>query len=287
MTVQPWDYLTKDTPSRDWSRGAGIFIGVAMFFGGLAGGAYLLGLYFNNMWAMFIGWLAALAMGLSDVVHLGNKAAAWRIAFRPGSSWISRGFLLVIMFIGAAAIQMAITHWAPGTVPETLFKVIAGIGAFGVAVYSGFVVSYVASIKFWHSAAMPVLFLVAGLAGGSAVLMAINSFTADMAFTTLRTISAGIIITYAIIIAAHLWISTYSSSTAKNSVKTILAGELAFLFWVVILLIGIVAPLIITLVAPADSQVLFIVSAVCVLAGNMALRYAILRAGMYPSLLPM
>jgi hypothetical protein len=41
------------------------------------------------------------------------------------------------------------------------------------------------------------------------------------------------------------------------------------------------------LFATADSQVLFIVAAACVLAGNMSLRYIILRAGMYPSLLPM
>lgn len=287
MTVQPWEFMTKDTPSRDWSHGAGIFIAIAFFFGGLAGGLYLLGIYFNNIWAMFIGWLAALAMGLADMVHLGNKFIVWRIAFRPGSSWISRGFILVVLFIGAAAIQMAITNWAPGTVPETLFKVVASIAAFGVAVYSGFVVSYVSSIKFWHSAVMPVLFLVAGLTGGSAVLMAVNAFTGDIAFASLRNISAAALVVYAVIIAGHLWISTYSSNTAKNSVKTIVAKDLAFLFWVVIVLIGIIAPLIITLVAPAGSQALFIISAVCVLAGNMALRYTILRAGMYPSLLPM
>jgi formate-dependent nitrite reductase membrane component NrfD len=58
------------------------------------------------------------------------------------------------------------------------------------------------------------------------------------------------------------------------------------LFWVVIVAVGIIAPLAITLFAGAGSQALFIVSAVCVLAGNMALRYTILRAGRYPSLLP-
>lgn len=286
MAVQPWDYLTKDTPSRDWSHGAGVFIAIAFFFGGLAGGTYLLSLYFDNLLGMFIGWIMACCMGLSDIVHLGNKAAAWRIAFRPGSSWISRGFLFVILFLGAAAIQMAITYWAPeATAAETLFKVVAGIGAFGVAVYSGFVISYVSSIKLWHSAIMPVLFIVAGLTGGAAVLMAANSFTSDIAFATLKNITAAALIIYAVIIAGHLWISSYSNSTGRHSVKTIIAGELAFIFWVVIILIGTVVPLIITLTAGEGSQALFIVSAVCVLAGNMALRYSILRAGMYQPLL--
>jgi len=287
MATLPWEYLTKDTPSRDWSHGTGIFIAIAFFFGGLAGGLYLISLYFGNLLGMFIAWLCALAMGLCDAAHLGNKFIVWRIALRPGSSWISRGFLFVILFIGAAAIQMAITQWAPGGVPEVLFKVIAGIGAFGVAIYSGFVVSYVSGIKFWHSSIMPVLFIVAGLTGGSAILAMVNTFTADISFVTMKNILAAALVVYAILIAWHLWISTYNNATARNSVKAVVSGELAFMFWVVIVLIGIVAPFIITLAAPAGSQALSIVSLACVLAGNLALRITILRAGMYTSLLQM
>jgi formate-dependent nitrite reductase membrane component NrfD len=287
MAVQPWEFMTKDTPSREWSEGAGALIAVAFFFGGAAGGLYLLSLYFDNMWGMLIGLLFACAMGLFDMAHLGNKLIAWRIAFRPGSSWISRGFLLVLLFIGSAAIQLAISYWAPGNTAETLFKVVAGIAAFGVAVYSGFVVSYVSSIKFWSSGIMPVLFIVAGVTGGAAILMVINSYTNAISFDTLQKVYIGILLAYTIIIAGHLWISTYSSNTAKNSVKKILGGSLAVIFWVVIVAVGIIAPLIIGLIAGVDAKALFIVGAVCVLLGNLALRYVILRAGMYPSLLPM
>jgi formate-dependent nitrite reductase membrane component NrfD len=287
MATLPWEYMTKDTPSRDWSHGSGIFIALAFFFGGLAGGLYLISLYFDNLLGMFIAWLCALAMGLCDAAHLGNKLIVWRIALRPGSSWISRGFLFVMLFIGAAAIQMAITQWAPGGVPETLFKVIAGIGAFGVAIYSGFVVSYVSGIKFWHSSIMPLLFLVAGLTGGMSILAAANGFTSAIAFDTMKNLVSIALVVYAIVIAGHLWISTYSNNTAKHSVKTLLAGGLSILFWVVIVLIGIVAPLIITLAAPAGSQALLVVAAVCVLAGNLSLRIAILRAGMYAPLTAM
>jgi formate-dependent nitrite reductase membrane component NrfD len=286
MAVQPWEFMTTDTPSKDWSHGTGIFIALAFFFGGVAGGLYLLSLYFDNLLGMFIAWIFALAMGLSDMAHLGNKFIVWRMALRPGSSWISRGFLLVMLFVGAGAIQMAITQWAPGTAWETIFKVFAGIGAFGVAVYSGFVVSYVSSIKFWSSGIMPVLFIVAGLTGGASVLMAANSFTDAITFSTLKNVAAVALVVYAVIIAGHLWISTYSSSTAKHSVKSVLAGNLAPLFWIVVAAIGIVVPFIITMTASADSQALFIINAVCVLAGNLSLRYTILSAGKYSSVLP-
>jgi formate-dependent nitrite reductase membrane component NrfD len=286
MVVQPWDFMTRDTPSRDWSEGMGALIGIAFFCGGTAGGLYLLALYFHNLWGMFIGWLFALGMGLFDMAHLGNKAIMWRIALRPGSSWISRGFLLVILFIGSAAVQMALAYWAPGTVPETIFRVVAAITALGVAAYSGFVVSYVSCIKFWHSAIMPVLFIVAGLTGGAAILMIINGVTGAIRFETLRNFSIAILLVYAVIIAMHLWVSTYNSATAHNSVKTIVRGSLAGIFWTVIVLIGIVIPVVFMLVANAHSHVLFILGTACVLSGNLALRYVILKAGMYPSLLP-
>ena len=62
---------------------------------------------------------------------------------KPNSSWISRGFILIWLFLGAAMIQMAITYWAPGNVWEIVFKVIAGVMAFGVAIYSGFALGFV------------------------------------------------------------------------------------------------------------------------------------------------
>jgi formate-dependent nitrite reductase membrane component NrfD len=285
MTTKPWDFMVKDTPSRDWAEGSGALIAVAFFCGGTAGGLYLLSLYFNNLWGMFIGWLFAIGMGLFDIGHLGNKAIAWRIALRPKSSWISRGLLFVMSFIGFAAIQMALTYWAPGTGAEFFFRVLAGIAALGVATYSGFVISYVSCIKFWHSAIMPVLFIVAGLTCGTSILMVIYSVTGHANFSTIRTFSLFVIPVNIIIVAMHLWISTYNSSTALNSVKTIVTGSLAWIFWLVVVLIGSVIPIVIVLVIDAGSQSLLILNAVLILAGNLALRYTILKAGMYPSLL--
>jgi formate-dependent nitrite reductase membrane component NrfD len=287
MRAAPWDFMTKDTPSRDWSEGMGALIAIAFFCGGLAGGLYLLSLYFNNLWGMFIGWLFALAMGLFDMTHLGNKAIVWRIVLRPNSSWISRGLIFVILFIGAAGTQMALTYWAPGTTPEISFKVIAGIMAIGVAAYSGFVVGYVSCIKLWHSAIMPVLFIIAGLTCGAAVLMVISSVSGVPKFDTIKNITLYLISTNIIIVALHLWVSTYNSSTARNSVMAIISGDLAWLFWLTVVLIGTVIPLIFTFFSSAGSSAILVVNAIFVLAGNLALRFLILRAGMYPSLLPL
>jgi formate-dependent nitrite reductase membrane component NrfD len=281
MQLRPWDFGVKEAPAREWSEGMGALIAVAMFMGGISGGLYLASLYFNNMWGMFVAWIFAMGMGLFDMAHLSKPLRAWRIAFRPGSSWISRGFIFVILFIGAAGIQLAISTWAPGNAFETIFKVIAAILAFGVAIYSGFVVGFVNGIKFWNSAMMPVLVVAGGLAGGAAILMATASFISAGNFDTIQIFARFILIFYALTIFIHIWVSTYSSPTARDSAYLLLKGNLAGLFWIVIILIGIIVPLIIEFAVGSGSSVLLMISAALMLLGNLTLRYAILKAGRY------
>lgn len=291
MQTRLWEFGVKEAPAREWSEGLGAFIAVAMFCGGIAGGLYIASLFFNSIWGMLVAWIFALGMGLFDVIHLSKPMRVWRIAFRAGSSWISRGFILVILFIGAAGIQLLL-HILTGaaynepTVAETFFRVAAGVFAFGVAVYSGFVVGFVNGIKFWNSALMPVLVVIGGLAGGSAILLAVAAYTSVADFGLIQNLARFTLVLYGASIFAHLWVSTYSSPVAKNSAKLLLSGSMAVLFWVVIILIGVVAPLIIEFFAGSDSGLVLIFSAAMMLLGNLAFRYAIIKAGRYMALVP-
>jgi polysulfide reductase chain C len=287
MQVRPWEFGVKEAPAREWSEGMGALIAVAMFLGGIAGGLYLASLYFDNLWGMFIAWIFAMGMGLFDMAHLSKPTRFWRIAFRAGSSWISRGFVFVILFIGAAGIQLLLSLITnETTAAEVFFRVVAGIFAFGVAIYSGFVVGFVNGIKFWNSALMPILVVAAGLAGGSAVLLATAAYISAGDFATVQTFARFMLVIYAVAIFIHLWVSTYAGTTAKDSAVALLKGNLAGLFWLVIVGIGIVIPLILEFTMGAGSSIALIVSAVLVLAGNLTLRYAILKAGRYNPQVP-
>lgn len=167
MQTKPYEFMVKYTPQRDWIAGHGALIAVAFFLGGLSGGLYLTSLYFNNLLGMLIGWCLALLMGIVDMVHLSKPLKFWRILLKPKSSWISRGFIIITLFIGLAAVQMALSFWLPESGVGTVFKVLSGFTAFAVAIYSGFVVGSVGAIKLWNSAIVPVLFIITGLAGGS------------------------------------------------------------------------------------------------------------------------
>jgi formate-dependent nitrite reductase membrane component NrfD len=85
-------------------------------------------------------------------------------------------------------------------------------------------------------------------------------------------------------IFVHLWVSTYSSPAARDSANLLLKGSMAVTFWLMVILAGVAVPLILEFVGTGSSAVL-IISAVLVLAGNLVLRYAIIKAGRYSPLI--
>ncbi|MFC1942004.1 NrfD/PsrC family molybdoenzyme membrane anchor subunit [Chloroflexota bacterium] len=289
IQTRPYEFMVKYTPQRDWIEGHGIMIALAFFLGGISGGLYLASLFFDNMLGMFIAWLAALVMGMVDMAHLTKPMRFWRMLLKPKTSWIARGFIFITLFIGCAAIQLALGFWLPGTAAETVFRVLAGILAFGVAIYSGFVVGYVGAIKLWNSAIVPILFVIAGLTGGLAVLLMANlggNTAQSMAMANMMLIG---LVVYAVLMVIYLWVTTYESSVAKDSVMRMLRGSIAPVFWVGVVVIGIIIP--IAVLAPFSfsqqaSSAAFIIAAICAILGGVALRYVILKAGIYSPLVP-
>jgi len=281
--TKPYEFMVKYTPQRDWIEGHGILIAFALFFGGIAGGLYLVSLYYDSLLGMFIAWILAMVTGMTDMAHLSKPTRAWRMMLKPKTSWISRGFIVIWLFLGAAAIQMAITYWADGGAIETVFMVLGGILAFGVAIYSGFVVGYVGAIKLWNSAIIPILFVVAGVAGGLALLMVVSvgeSFLSVDVAIALRAVLIG----YAVCVAIYLWVATYESTAARDSAMRILRGNIAPVFWLLVVLLGIIVPII--MLFAADSTAVFIISGILIIIGGVALRYSILKAGVYSPLVP-
>jgi formate-dependent nitrite reductase membrane component NrfD len=281
--TKPYEFMVKYTPQRDWIEGHGILIAFALFFGGIAGGLYLVSLYFDSLLGMFIAWLLAMVTGLTDMAHLSKRTRFWRMLLKPNTSWISRGFIFIWLFLGAAAIQLAVSYWAGGGAAETFFKVVGGIMAFGVAIYSGFVVGYVGAIKLWNSAIIPILFVVAGITGGLALLMVVSVGEYFLSWDVAIALR-WVLIAYAVCSAIYLWVATYESTAARDSAMRILRGSVASVFWPLVVLIGIIVPII--MLFTSDAIAVFVISGIFIIIGGVALRYCILKAGVYSPLVP-
>ena len=89
--------------------------------------------------------------------------------------------------------------------------------------------------------------------------------------------------------AIYLWGSSYGNTNAQDSVKRILTGEVSLVFWLVVVVIGMVVPL--GLIAPfafnaTVAPAAYITAGVCTIFGGVGLRYVILKAGVYSPLVP-
>ena len=288
--VKLYDFMVKYQQQKDWIDGRGNFIAFAFFLGGISGGLYLAAAYFDNLLGMFIAWLLAGCMGVSYMIHLTHPMRFWRMLMKPKTSWIARGFIFIFLFIGFTTIQLILSQWAPqATGAITTLKVVAGIFAFAQSIYTGFAVSYVSAIKVWNSAIVPILFVTCGVSGGLAILLAIMIGQNSAQIAHLENIIRVVLIAFAIIVGVYLWNATYSSTAAKDSVIRLIGGALAPLFWIGVFLFGIVIPVVISVttywVHDAASGLL-ITAVVSEIIGGLALRFAVLKAGVYPPLLP-
>jgi formate-dependent nitrite reductase membrane component NrfD len=275
------------TRQTEWIDRRGIFLWIAFYAGGLGGGLYLVSLLFNSLWGMFISWLIiAVIKGGTHLMYLGKPWRAWRIITRPQTSWLARGFIFVVLFVGFGAIQMILSHWLPRSAAEIIFKVLAGIMAFSVATYTGIILKNVKGVPFWNSLLLPILFVICGILGGFglAVIIALNGGGVDLAAAEMG--SRWLLLANALLIVIYLWQSSRREAVGKQSVLQQISGESAPVFWTGVVLLGIVIPLTIAisgLMVHIPSAIL-IAAVACEIIGGLALRYCVLKAGAYKPL---
>ncbi|MGD0795680.1 MAG: DmsC/YnfH family molybdoenzyme membrane anchor subunit [Dehalococcoidales bacterium] len=287
-TMQVHEWMIKYTRQTEWIDRRGLFLWLAFYAGGLGGGLYLVSLFFNSLWGMLIGWLIVAGIkGGAHLIFLGRPLRAWRIVFRPGSSWLSRGILFVLTFALFGAIQMALTRWAPGSAAEIVFKVLAGAAALAVATYTGFVLNSVKAVPFWNSRLLPVLFILCGILGGFGLSVVIALNGGGINLETAETGARWLLIINAFLIGIYLWMAANREITGKKSVLEQIRGHLAPFFWIGIVILGIVVPLGVALISHLTANVsasLILTGVACEIIGGLTLRYCVLKAGAYKPL---
>jgi len=282
------EWMINYTRQTEWIDRRGIFLWIAFYAGGLGGGLYLVSLFFNSLWGMFISWLIiAVIKGGAHLIYLGKPLRFWRIITRPSTSWLARGIIFVFTFIIFTAVQLAFSYWLPGGAAEIAFKVLAGIAALAVMVYTGFVLNTVKSVPFWNSTLLPLLFVLCGVLGGFglSVIIALNG--GNIALSAAETGSRWLLIINALLIVIYLWTAANREATGKKSVMEQMRGSLAPVFWMGIVLLGIIIPLTIAFTSLITGEIppaFLITGVICEVIGGLALRYCVLKAGAYKPL---
>ncbi len=288
--MKPCDWMVKYTPQTEWIEGRGILLWLAFYVGGLGGGVYLVSLYFKSLLGILISWLIVVVLkGGFHLLYLGHPLRFWRMFLRPQTSWISRGLILVVSFIGLVSIQLSLPYSLAGTGLEALVKVLAVIAALGISIYTGFVMNYVNAIQLWNSALLPFLFLLCGVLGGFGVMLGIALTVGGVEIALVEKGSVVLMVTMAGLIVIYLASARYMGPGGERSVIEMIRGRIALVFWIGVVLCGIVIPLSVSLASilggePTASMQM--VAIICEIIGGLTLRYAVLKGGHYKPLIP-
>jgi len=308
MQTRQWmithEWMVKPMFQREWIERRGMMVWIAEVFTSLGTGLYLVSLFMNNWWGMAVGWV--IIMFLKLPVHLAyfGKPLRFFRTIPPFSnawktSWFARGILFTIFFSSFAFVQMVIRNpffdFTPylGTAEAPLYWVFAGLGAIFAlltGIYGGFIMNYCKSVPFWNTGILPVVFLLAGIADGFGLIMGIGLAGGNVNIAAAETWSRIILITNIFIIAVYIISASYTSAVAKLSVRELIVGHVALVFWGGIIVLGIIIPLIISVFSyytgAEVTSVMLITAIVCHTAGAFALKYCLLKVGIHRPILP-
>lgn len=241
----------------------GWFIVIYLFLGGLGAGAYL------TSFAAGKGWL-------------GNSPALQRVGYFISGPIVAFGTLLLVfdlgqglkkpwLLIGLIMNPRSVMTW--GVYILAIFivvalgvayfalkkkeapKILVSIGAvlaLATCAYTGLLVAVVKAVPFWNSYLMPVLFVVSALSTGLSITVLLAHIiekglkTDEQKITKTHLWLVGTeIILLAILLA--LMASGTNGAVAATSASMLISGSLAIAFWVILVVLGLVGPLLVSI----------------------------------------
>lgn len=228
------------------------------------------------------------------VLDLGQPFYFWKllVAFQPRSPmWIGTWLLTLFAFVSVpyAALFMPWLSPAPREAERRRTRLaIAGLPVgIGVGLYTGILLSVLVARPLWNTPVLAQLFLVSALSTGTALLIVMLRDPAAHAERQLLVGADVVLIGVELLLIAVMFLAgRTSTASASAAVGTLAAGRVGLVFWLVVVLSGLVAPLGIEVAGlrgrdrPASRFARFeTIAAVLVLVGGLALRWVFVAAG--------
>jgi formate-dependent nitrite reductase membrane component NrfD len=277
-----------------------------LFMGGLVAGIMIISGYFvlqgrhkNNLYACFylpIISLCLLSLGmLALFLDLEHKWFTWRLytTFKA-SSPMSWGSWILVLIYPALLVNLLVR--IPGPLRNRLPWVDRfsrainghplGVKAIGVlnmvlgamlGMYTGVLLSALGARPLWNSAMLWILFLVSGLSAAAAF---VHMITPDKSERELLAKADNGFLTFELLVISLLLVGLLSSTRVHiEAAHLLLSGQFAPVFWVFVVGLGIIIPLIIQLLAVNHKVKHTPIAPVLVILGGLILRFVIVYAG--------
>ena len=150
-------------------------------------------------------------------------------------------FLACFMVVSVIVLVLDILKKA---VPRWLEIVGAAFGVC-VAMYTGALLGVAKTFPLWNTALLPVLFLVSAMSAGAASVLLASIFKHPEEFNrvgVLKKFHFCLPIIELVLVACLLFVTMYNSTAGFESVWSLVAGKWAPLFWIGLVVVGLVLP---------------------------------------------
>ena len=203
------------------------------------------------------------------------------------------GFVQIVLwyFLNPDWVTLSASAADVVTILSWIVGIIAGVFILLVGMYCGFAMSYCKGVQFWNTGLLPLVFVLMGLADGLALSMGVILATgADEAtIGTLESWTRVLLIVNALLIAGYLVRAYRRHAAAEVAAQDLIKGSTAWVFWILLVVLGIVTPFVLSVVTAfmeTNTEPLLIVAIICHTIGAFALKYSVLKVGIYRSVLP-
>jgi formate-dependent nitrite reductase membrane component NrfD len=277
------DLVTPYRPQREWIEGRGLLVVIAQFSSGVAAGVWLLSLVLDYAAGLIISIVVmAVLAGGAHLAFLGRWQRFWRMILRPHSSWISRGFLGIILFLAGAVVYVL-----PG-VKDTAFGsvmlVVSIVGTAIILLHEGFVYLVSKAIPFWNISLLPILYIAYAFRGGAALLLVAAAAAGDVFdIDLLEAIKLWVVVSTGVLLLLYLALANNAGAAARRSLQELLAGRISPAFYAGTVFLGLVIPILLGAVGLTAGlwRGLLAFVGLSSLAGDFFVQYCIVKAGIY------
>ena len=263
-------------------------IGTAFFLGGLGAGLFVLSLLTDHTAGMLAGYLiVVVGKNTAHMLFLGRPERFWRAAMRPDRSWIARGIWAMGLFAVSGLILLLprvlgpawqLSDWLNGAA-----TVIAILSAVVIMFYDGFVMNASPGVAFWRTRLLPLLLLMYATLGGTTLSLTIRELRGEATPGFLPNLEQGLLVVNFVLLAVYLARMNRSLPAARETLRQCLSGPYARIFFGLVLLVGLFATLLLSVVQNHVQAVwLVVLIAACELTGDFTLVMVLLKSGLFP-----
>lgn len=267
----------------------------AFFCCELGAGLFMLAQYYGFKLGMLVGLLlAGVGKPYFHLAHMGVPAKAWRAMLRPDRSWISRGLIGIMLFVGAGAAYLlqleyglltAIFGESAGGFFTDTARVVAFAAGVVVMAYQGFAMAHSSSFALWNTGLMPISSVAYAVTTGLAALLVLgwDGFQPGVREMLVNFTLVMLLVDLCIIMS--LLHGAYHGTTGgRQSVELLLQGAYSKPFIGLVIVVGIAVPALL-LWAGGSSYLMVLLAAVAILAGFFTYRVLVFKAALYEPIL--